>query len=100
MNTYNLGSGVTIEVEFKKHTPFVTTDVYFDPDVAKIVVIDPTGSEVLASINLTKSETGKYFHILQTTTIWPVGIYQVKINSEDTNGNTDITINERTFRLE
>ena len=97
MTTYDRGSAVVIEVEFKQHIPF-GADAYFDPTVPKVTVTDPTGVEKVAAADLTKSTTGKWYYICQTATGWSAGIYQAKVTA--TSGSyTDITINAMSFKL-
>jgi len=97
---FELGSAITIESEFKKHTPFDETDDYYDPTapVAKITVTDPGGVKKVDAQNMVKSEVGKYYYVIQTATNWTAGVYQVMVESGD-GVNTDVAVDKSAFAL-
>lgn len=82
IKSFNRGSPVLIEIEFKKYVPF-DDPAYYDPNTKTVTVTDPDGTAVVDGGALTKSATGKYYHILQTTTGFVAGNYQVTANSSD-----------------
>ena len=96
MEKYDRGSAIVIEVEFKQHTPF-GTDAYFDPTDPKITITDPQSVAKVTDSALTKSSTGKWYYICQTTTSWDVGIYKSKVTATSGTYN-DITITDN-FQL-
>ena len=103
IQTYNLGSTVLIELEYKKRQPFGTT-AYFDPSTLPTVTItDEHGTVVVNADNTTKSDTGKYYYFCQTETTWHPGDYKIKTTPTDGVYNdveiTDPEENEG-FRLE
>lgn len=97
MQTYDKGSAIIIEVEFKKQTPFGSA-AYFDPSTAKVTVTDPTGTNKVTDASLTQSTTGKYYYICQTETTWAAGIYSVKVTSTDGSAS-DVTVDYTGFKL-
>ena len=96
---FELGSAITIESEFKKHTPFGTDD-YYDPTspVAKITVTDPGGVKKVDAQNMIKSVVGKYYYVIQTAVNWSAGTYQVLVESGD-GTNTDVALDKSAFAL-
>jgi len=94
---YDAGSNITIEVEFRKHTPFVG-EALFNPTSASIQVTDPDGTVVLPAVSLVNNAIGQYYFNVQTVSTWIAGIYIVQVSSSDGVGN-DITINPTTFEL-
>jgi phosphoribosyl-dephospho-CoA transferase len=96
---FELGSAITIESEFKKHTPFGTDD-YYDPTlpVAKITVTDPGGVKKVDAQNMVMSSVGKYYYVIQTATNWTAGVYQVLVTSGD-GTNTDVALDTSAFAL-
>ena len=99
MEQYDRGSAITIEVEFKKYTPF-TGHTYFDPNTFTITVTDSAGAKKVDAVSLEKKETGKYFYVVQTEKTWEDGTYIVEINSTITApSNKDVTIDPDLFYL-
>lgn len=92
------GSPVLVEAEFKKHDPFNSTLVYFDPTTATITITSPDGTKVADTQNLTKSATGKWYYIHQTTINSLKGAYNVSVTAT-LNANSDVTINPSAFAL-
>ena len=81
--TFDKGTTVLIEIEFKKQTPFGAL-TYFDPVSPTVDVIDPYGTTVVNGDALTQSDTGKWYYLCQTTEAsWPSGKYTVKTDPTD-----------------
>jgi hypothetical protein len=98
IRSYHRGSPVLIEVEFKKLTPFAADPAYYDPTTKTVTVTDPDSTDVVDAGALTKSAVGKYYHILQTTTGYVAGTYQVSVSSGD-GSYTDVTTEAAAFSL-
>jgi endonuclease YncB( thermonuclease family) len=103
IETYDLGSCIIIEVEFKRYAAYVGY-AYFDPTTAKITVTDPAGTKKVDAQDLVQydSVVGKYYYKVQSVgsgdTIWLVGAYKVQVDAVDT-PDTDITVCPRLFYL-
>ena len=97
MPIYDKGSAVLTEVETKKYTAFGDY-AYFDPSTSTITITDVSNTEKVSDVALTKSETGKYYHIAQTLVGWAKGLYEIKIKISD-GVNDDITIYKDAFTL-
>lgn len=98
---YDRGAVVTHEVGFKLYSPHVTTPAYTDPTSAVITVVAPSGSYMVSSAVLSKTNvgsTGLFHHTMQTSTNWETGIYQTKVQS--VYGFNDLYVIERSFELE
>jgi hypothetical protein len=99
MNRYDKGSSILIEVQFKKWTPFASSATLFNPSTTQtITVIDPSGKKVVNAQALTNSTTGLYYYVIQTTTSWVVGEYNVQITSQDTT-YSDVTALNKSDRF-
>jgi hypothetical protein len=99
MPTFERGSALVLEAEFKKTTPFVATPAYFDPSpLPKITVTDPQGVAKVSAVDMTKSTTGKYYYICQTATTWAAGKYATTVTSVD-GSNSDVGIDADAFEL-
>ena len=97
MQSYDRGSAVLVEVEFKKQTPF-SSATYFDPATAKVTITDPNGINKVTDADLSKSDTGKWYYICQTVTDWVKGIYGLTATATD-GINSDVTKESMGFRL-
>lgn len=97
--TFDKGSSVLIEVEFKRNLPFGGSE-YYDPPTPLITVQDSNGNDVLGQVNqaLTQSTIGKYYYVAQTAVSWASGFYQVKVTAGD-GTHTDITTQPRSFEV-
>ena len=95
--TFDRGSVLVLQVEFKKQTPFGTLD-YFDPTVPKITITDPGGTDKVSAADLTKSTVGKYYYLCQTATTWMPGKYKTKVTATD-GSYTDVTVDPEAFEL-
>jgi hypothetical protein len=104
MENFDLGSALLIPVKFKVKTPFGSADgessseAYYDPTSYTITVYDEGGTIKVDGVALTKSATGKYYYIVQTTTDWDAGIYKVTVESGN-GSNDDVTTEYKFFRL-
>ena len=96
--TFDKGSSVLIEVEFKKQTPFGTSS-YFDPTSSSITITDPDGTDVVSAAALTSSGVGQYYYICQTLVTWASGGYKVEVTASD-GVNSDVTVDPQGFILE
>ncbi|NOZ68025.1 MAG: hypothetical protein GXP46_01950 [Deferribacteres bacterium] len=97
MATYDRGTPVLIEAEFKRNEPF-GGPAYFDPTSPKVTVTAPDGTVMVDGAAMTKQETGKWYHIFQTDISWEKGPYNVKITCSDGTYN-DVTVARGIFRL-
>jgi len=95
--TYDRGTPVLIEGEFKRNEPFSGV-VYFDPTLPKVTVTAPDGSVMIDGVDMTKQDTGKLYAVFQTSEAWEKGAYNVKITCSD-GTYTDITIARSIFKL-
>ena len=93
------GSTVTIEIEFKKRTPFGTTWDYFDPTSPKVTVYNPGGEAVATDAVPTKSAVGKYYYIVQTLVAWMPGKYSTKVTGTD-GAYSEVDASPEVFELE
>jgi hypothetical protein len=97
METFDLGSAILIEVEFKTNNPFGSED-YYNPATSTITVYDAYDNVKVDAAALIQSDTGKYYYIIQSTIDWSDGVYKVKVDSG--NGSyDDVTIKREFFRL-
>jgi hypothetical protein len=97
METFDLGSAVLIEVEFKTNTPF-GSETYYDPTTKTISIFDENDNEKVEDAALQQSDTGKFYYICQSATDWDAGVYKVKVDAG--NGTyTDVTFKREFFRL-
>lgn len=98
MATYDKGTAVLIEVEFQRQTPFGSL-AYFDPTSPLITVLQPGGAEIVTDAALTKSDTGKYYYVLQTAETWTSGTYGTEVTGVD-GSYTARDVNTAAFKLE
>jgi len=95
---YNAGAAILIEVEFKQAIPF-SDDVFYDPDTYKISVWDKNETLKINQQDLFKSDTGKFYYVIQTEETWTKGFYKVKI-SASSGLFSDVKIINQNFILE
>lgn len=96
--TYDKGSAVLMEVEFKRRSPF-GSDLLFNPTSASITITDEQGSKKIDAAAFTGSAgTGQMYYICQTALDWASGAYAVTIHATD-DLNSDIAKMERAFQL-
>jgi hypothetical protein len=91
------GSPVLIEVEIKKQAPFGSLALYDPANPPTIIVTSPSGATVAETV-ATKSATGQYYCILQTTVAFEKGVYHSEAVISDTDYD-DIKIEANSFRL-
>lgn len=99
MRPYDRGSPVTIKAQFKQQIPY-GVDSYYDPTspVPTISVYDAEGTKVVDDVLMDKSDVGKYYYVVQTTTSWPVGYSKAVVTSGD-GTYSDVEIGSRVFEL-
>jgi hypothetical protein len=97
MESYDRGSAILVEVEFKEPPPFGTY-TYFDPTSPLITVTDANKTEKVGGQSLTKSAVGKYYYVIQTQVGWIAGVYEVKVTASSS-PYSDVTIAPSSFRL-
>lgn len=97
METFDRGSAIQVEVEFKQKVPFGVF-TYFDPTTPVITITNPLGTAVVTDQVLTKSAVGKYYYILQTGLAWEAGVYS-GVSHGVAGSYEDTTVNEDLFRL-
>jgi hypothetical protein len=83
IGTFNRGTTVLIELEYKKRQPFGTA-AYFDPSTTPTVTVqDPHGTTVADAQDATQSATGKWYYLLQTEVAWQPGDYTITADPTD-----------------
>lgn len=99
VKSFDAGSSILIETEFKEATPFVDAYSYFDPaPVPTVTVKDSAGVEKVVAENMTKSEIGKYFYVVQTLEAWTAGYYTV-VTKGGNGSYDDVTSTAQAFIL-
>jgi hypothetical protein len=78
--TYDRGSPIVIEVEVYVYTPF-EDETLTDPDTIVVSVGQSNKSKEVVEQAMTKYTTGKYYYIVQTTSSWEVGTYNVEVKA-------------------
>lgn len=68
------GNPIVFEATIKEYVPFGSLALS-DPSTVKITLTDSNGTILANSASMTKSVTGKYYYIYQTTTSSALGIY-------------------------
>ena len=79
---FKIGSPITVEVQFYRREPYGTPTL-FDPTTATISVYKSGQSKDVTDEDLIKSETGKYYYVIQTTTSWATGNYSIWVQASD-----------------
>ena len=82
MESFDRGSTVLVQVEFKRNVPFGDPE-YFDPTTPKITIYDAAGLPKVTDADLQKQAVGKYYYICQTAVNWATGIYSGKSTGSD-----------------
>ena len=98
---FDRGAVVLHEVSFKEYTPHVTTPTFTDPSCATITIVAPTGSYMVTSVVMSKSNagsTGLFHYNMQSSLNWPAGIYQTRVRALTTYDDTIVV--ENSFELE
>jgi len=75
MTKYEKGKAIRVSVEFKDRN-----GTYIDPTTPVIKIADNNGKLVVTSTALTKTETGKYYYIWDTTETMLLGDYFITTN--------------------
>lgn len=77
------GNPIVFEATVNEYTPFGSLALS-DPAVSiKITVTDPNGQTIINAQSMTKSTTGKYYYIYQTTSSSPIGLYAGNVAIDD-----------------
>ena len=79
----------------------MTTPTFTDPSCATISIVAPTGSYMVASVVMSKSNAGSagLFHYnMQSSLNWAAGIYQTRVRALTTYDDTIVV--ENSFELE
>lgn len=97
MESFDRGSAVLVQIEFKRNVPFGNPE-YFDPTTPKISIYDPSGQPIVTDAVLQKQAVGKYFYICQTAVNWATGIYSGKSTGSD-GAYSDVTTAVDLFEL-
>lgn len=98
MESFDRGSALLAEVEFKAHVPFGTEEA-FDPTAPTVTVTDPAGTVVInAEAMISNVTVGEWYYVIQTLEAWVKGKYNVKVLASDGTYN-DITISKSSFKL-
>ena len=98
---FDRGAVVLHEVAFKEYAPHVTTPTFTDPSCATITIIAPTGSYMVPSVVMSKSNAGSaglYHYNMQSSRNWPTGVYQTQVRALTTYDDTLVV--ENSFELE
>ena len=97
LQIFDRGSPLVVEVEVWAYTPF-GTEVLTDPDTITVTVGQSNQTQKVIAQAMTKSVTGKYYYIFQTTSSWEVGVYNVQVDI--TSGSyEDRGVNKSAFSL-
>ena len=75
MTKYERGKAIRISVEIKDRN-----GTYIDPTTPVIKIANNNGKLVVSSTTLTKTETGKYYYIWDTTETMALGNYFITTN--------------------
>ena len=94
------GDTVAIEVEFKKLAPHASLS-FFAPNNPTYSITDVASTVVASTVALSltnANSTGLYHAIVQTSTEWVKGLYEVKVRASDGTFNS-VEIEPREFEL-
>ena len=76
--SYDRGSPIIIEVEVYSYAPF-GLEAKIDPDTIVVSVGQSNQAKKVVEQAMTKFATGEYYYIVQTTTSWETGPYNVEV---------------------
>lgn len=91
LQTRTPGDAIRIEATVKETSAFSDTETKIDADTITITIENPSGTEVISDIDMTKNATGEYYYIWQTSISDTEGDYKVIVVSTK-DGYQEVTV--------